>query len=272
MSVFKGKTVWITGASSGIGKALSNAFASNGARIVLSGRRVDALQAVADELPSDSLVLPFEVTDFDALESKVQEAWNWAGRIDILVNNAGISQRSLAIDTEPDVYTHLLNIDLVAPIWLTQLQLRRMADAGGGHIVAISSVAGRIGAPLRTAYSAAKHGLIGYMDALRSEVSVLHNINVTNVLPGSVATDVSRNAVTSDGSRRGKSDANIDAGDDPMDCARAILEAIENNVPELIYARGMELELAKMRHEDPEQLFALAGQLGAQLAQEGVPE
>lgn len=272
MATFDGKIVWITGASSGIGKALAAAFAASGAKTVLSGRRVDALQAVADELLTEALVLPFEVTDFAALESKVEEAWNWEGRVDILVNNAGISQRSLAIDTDPGVYTHLLNVDLVSPIWLTQLQLRRMADAGGGHIVAISSVAGRIGAPLRTAYSAAKHGLIGYMDALRSEVSVLHNINVTNVLPGSVATDVSRNAVTGDGSRRGKSDANIDAGDDPIDCARAILEAVENNVPELIYAKGMELDLARMRHEDPEQLFALAGQLGAQLAEEGVPE
>ena len=272
MTTFNDKTVWITGASSGIGKALAASFSASGARIILSGRRVDALQAVADELPTESLLLPFEVTDFPVLSSKVEEAWNWAGRVDILVNNAGISQRSLAIDTHPEVYTHLLNVDLVSPIWLTQLQLRRMADAGGGHIVAISSVAGRIGAPLRTAYSAAKHGLIGYMDALRSEVSELHNIHVTNVLPGSVATDVSRNAVTGDGSRRGKSDANIDAGDDPMDCARAILEAVENNVPELIYARGMELELARMRHEDPEKLFALAGQLGAQLAREGLPE
>lgn len=272
MATFDGKTVWITGASSGIGKALAAAFSDCGARTILSGRRVDALQAVADELSTDALVLPFEVTDFAVLEAKVEEAWNWAGRVDILVNNAGISQRSLAIDTDPGVYTHLLNVDLVSPIWLTQLQLRRMADAGGGHIIAISSVAGRVGAPLRTAYSAAKHGLIGYMDALRSEVSVLHNINVTNVLPGSVATDVSRNAVTGDGSRRGKSDANIDAGDDPMDCARAILKAVEDNVPELIYAKGMELELARMRHENPEQLFALAGQLGAQLAQEGLPE
>ena len=272
MGKFDGKTVWITGASSGIGKALAVAFAAKGARIILSGRRVEALQAVADELPTDALVHPFEVTDFDALESKVEEAWNWAGRVDILVNNAGISQRSLAIDTEPGVYTHLLNVDLVSPIWLTQLQLRRMADAGGAHIVAISSVAGRIGAPLRTAYSAAKHGLIGYMDALRSEVSVPHNIQVTNVLPGSVATDVSRNAVTGDGSRRGKSDANIDAGDDPMDCAQAILAAVENNVPELIYAKGLELDLARMRQEEPEKLFELAGQLGAQLAAEGIPE
>ena len=272
MQDFSDKTVWITGASSGIGKALALAFAEAGARIILSGRRVDALQAVADALATEALVLPFEVTDFEALAATVEVAWGWTGRVDILVNNAGISQRSLAIDTDPSVYTELINVDLLAPIWLTQLQLQRMAAAGGGHIVAISSVAGRIGAPLRTAYSAAKHGLIGYMDALRSEVSVPHNIQVTNVLPGSVATDVSRNAVTADGSRRGKSDANIDAGDDPMDCARAILDAVENNVPELIFAKGMELDLARMRHENPEQLFELAGQLGAQLAAEGIPE
>jgi len=272
MSTFAGKAVWITGASSGIGKALSVAFAEAGARIILSGRQVDALQAVADRLPTDSLVHPFEVTDFDALASKVDEAWNWAGRIDILVNNAGISQRSFAIDTDPCVYTHLLNVDLVAPIWLTQLQLKRMADAGGAHIVAISSVAGRIGAPMRTAYSAAKHGLIGYMDALRSEVSLRHNIRVTNVLPGSVATDVARNALTADGSSRGSSDANIDSGDDPMDCARAILASVENDIPELIFARGLELDLAKMRHREPEKLFDLAAQLGAQLAEQGLAE
>jgi short-subunit dehydrogenase len=272
MKAFEGKTVWITGASSGIGKALSVVFAEAGARLILSGRRVDALQAVADQLPAETMVLPFEVTDFNGLASQVEKAWEWTGRVDILVNNAGISQRSFAIDTDPSVYTHLLNVDLIAPIWLTQLQLKRMAAAGGAHIVAISSVAGRVGAPMRTAYSAAKHGLIGYMDALRSEVSVPHNIHVTNVLPGSVATDVARNAVTADGSNRGKSDANIDAGDDPMDCARAILDAVENKVPELIFAKGMELDLANMRHQEPEKLFAMAAQLGAQLAEAGLPE
>ena len=272
MNSFEAKTVWITGASSGIGKALALAFANSGAHIILSGRRLDALQAVADELPTEALVLPFEVTDFEALAAKVEEAWGWRGRVDILVNNAGISQRSLAIETDPAVYTELINVDLVAPIWLTQLQLKRMAEAGGGHIVAISSVAGRLGAPLRTAYSAAKHGLIGYMDALRSEVSIPHHIDVTNVLPGSVATDVARNAVTADGSRRGQSDANIDGGDDPADCAIAILEAVASRQPELVFAKGMEMGLARMRHEDPEQLFTIAAQLGAELAEKGVPE
>ena len=209
-------------------------------------------------------MLPFEVTDYGVLAEKVDEAWAWQGRVDVLVNNAGISQRCLAIDAKPEVYTDLINVDLIAPIWLTQLQLARMADAGGGHIIGISSVAGRIGAPLRTAYSAAKFGLIGYMDALRTEVDRTHNIKVTNILPGSVATDVSRNALTGDGSKRGMSDAVIDAGDDPMDCARCIWEAVNADKPEYIYAKEMEMGLAQMRHGDPDTFFNAIADFGAQ--------
>jgi short-subunit dehydrogenase len=169
----------------------------------------------------------------------------------------------LAIDAKPEVYTDLINVDLIAPIWLTQLQLARMAEAGGGHIVAISSVAGRIGAPLRTAYSAAKFGLIGYMDALRTEIDRTHNIKVTNILPGSVATDVSRNALTADGSRRSMSDAVIDSGDDPMDCAACIWDAVNADIPEYIYAKEMELGLAQMRHADPDAFFNAIAEFGA---------
>ena len=264
MTVLADKVIWITGASSGIGRALAQTAAQQDTKLILSGRRVDALEALATELSVDCLVLPFEVTDYDALESKVDEAWAWQGRVDILVNNAGISQRCLAIDAKPEVYTELINIDLIAPIWLTQLQLKRMAEAGGAHIVAISSVAGRIGPPLRTAYSAAKFGLIGYMDALRAEVDQIHNIKVTNILPGSVATDVARNALTGNGSRRGISDAVIDAGDDPMDCAKCIWEAVNADKPEYIYAKEMEMGLAQMRHADPETFFDAIAGFGAQ--------
>ena len=268
MTDIENKTVWITGASSGIGRALAHAFSGAGAKTILSGRRIEALKAVEADLPGDTFVLPFEATDYARLAEKVDEAWDWTGRVDILINNAGVTQRSLAINTAPQVYTDLINIDLIAPIWLTQLQLERMANAGGAHIVAISSVAGRIGPPLRTAYAAAKHGLIGYMDALRAEVSKLHNIHVTNVLPGSVATDVSRNALTADGSKRGKSDANIDGGDAPEDCANAILKAVRENTPEIYFAKGMELDAAVLRHKDPEAAFALLADIGAQIAKD----
>ncbi len=264
MTDLASKTMWITGASSGIGRAIAIRAAEAGCQLILSGRREDALAALAASLPVESLVLPFEVTDYPSLAGTIATAWQWQGRVDLLINNAGISQRCIALDAKPEIYTELINVDLIAPIWLTQLQLNRMADAGGGHIVAISSVAGRIGAPLRTAYCAAKHGLIGYMDALRSEVDRLHNIKVTNILPGSVATDVARNAVTADGGRRGRSDPVIDAGDDPLDCADAILEAVRNDQPELIFAKEMELALARLRHADPDTFFEAVAEFGQQ--------
>lgn len=265
MTAIAGSVVWITGASSGIGAALAQAMSRSGAKVILSGRRLEALEAVAQSLEGECLIVPFEATEYASLPAAVETAWQWQGRVDVLINNAGVSQRSLAVDTRPEVYQTLIDIDLIAPIWLTQLQLERMIQQGGAHIVAISSVAGRIGAPLRTAYCAAKHGLIGYMDALRSEVEQTHNIRVTNILPGSVATDVSRNALTADGSRRGVSDDIIDAGDDPMDCANAIIEAIEADQPELIYARDNELALATMRHEDPSAFFAAINSFGQQV-------
>ena len=264
MTELANKVIWITGASSGIGKALAQTAAQQNTKLILSGRRLEALEALAAELPVDCLVLPFEVTDYEGRADKVADAWAWQGRVDVLVNNAGISQRCLAIDAKPEVYTELINIDLIAPIWLTQLQLARMAEAGGAHIVAISSVAGRIGPPLRTAYSAAKFGLIGYMDALRAEVDQIHNIKVTNIFPGSVATDVARNALTGNGSKRGISDAVIDAGDDPIDCARCIWEAVNADKPEYIYAKEMEMGLAQMRHGDPDTFFSAIADFGAQ--------
>jgi dehydrogenase/reductase SDR family protein 7B len=262
---FQGRTVWITGASSGIGAALAEAFAAEGAALVLSGRREDALAAVA--AGAERLALPFEATDRAALPGAVAAAWEWRGGVDILVNNAGISQRSLAIDTAPEVYETIVGVDLLAPIRLTQLVLPLMAARGDGHIVAISSVAGRLGPVMRTAYAAAKHGLIGYCDALRAEVEAAYGIKVTTVLPGSVRTQVAANALQADGSPRGRSDANIDAGMDPAECARRILDAIAAGTRELVVAEGAEAFAAGLRWQDPERLFDMLAAEGKRLAE-----
>ena len=105
---------WITGASSGIGAALARALAARGAKLILSGRNVGALEAVAADCDTATLVLPFEATDYDALPAITDQAWRWHGRIDGLVNNAGISQRSLAIDTDFAVYQQIVAVDLLA--------------------------------------------------------------------------------------------------------------------------------------------------------------
>jgi short-subunit dehydrogenase len=129
-----------------------------------------------------------------------------------------------------------------------------MVRSGGGRIVAISSVAGIVGVPLRSAYCAAKHGLIGYHDAVRAENEHL-GIWVHVIAPGSIRTNVSRNALTSDGSSRGVSDAAIDNGMPPADAAAAILAAIEAGKRELVLATGVENDLAVLRRTDPENLF-----------------
>jgi dehydrogenase/reductase SDR family member 7B len=252
--MFEKECWWITGASAGIGAGIAGALAARGARVILSGRNVAALEEVASGC-GDALVLPFEATEFDAIPGLVERAWSWKGRIEGLVNNAGISQRSLAVDTVFAVYERLIAVDLLAPIALTQAVLPRMVQAGGGRIVAISSVAGFIGAPLRSAYSAAKHGLVGYHDVVRAENAHL-GIHVHVVAPGSVQTDVSRNALVADGSKRGVSDAAIDNGMPAAEAAEAILAAIAEEKPELILAVGFERDAVALRRSEPEKLFA----------------
>lgn len=259
-----GKRVWITGASSGIGAALAEAFAARGARLVLSGRRREALAEVAARAQPDAQILPFEATDWAALPEVAAQA----GAVDALVNNAGISQRSLAVDTRPEVYARIVETDLLAPIWLTQLALPGMAARRSGHIIGISSVAGRVGTVLRTGYCAAKHGLIGYLDALRAEVEQAYGIRVTTVLPGSVRTQVAANALLADGSARGESDPNIDAGMEPAECARRILAGIEAGEREILVAEGAEAFAAGLRFTDPARLFDMLAREGARLAAE----
>jgi len=264
---YHNKTVWITGASSGIGEALAHGLSARGARLVVSGRRSDALEALARVLDADTLVLPFEATDFAALPEAVRTAWEWRDGIDLLVNNAGISQRSLAIDTEFEVYRRLMEIDYFAPMRLTQLILPKLIKQGHGHLAVVSSVAGKVGAPMLSGYSAAKHACVGYFDALRAEIETAYNIQVSVILPGSVRTNIAVNALGADGTARGRSDANIDAGMRPEAAASIILDGLASGMREIPVAQGAEAIALTLRASDPEKLFSVTAQEGARLAE-----
>jgi short-subunit dehydrogenase len=257
---FAGQAAWITGASSGIGAALARELAAQGARLVLSGRNVAALEEVAADC-GETLLLPFETTDYAAIVPAVTKAWDWSGGIDLLVNNAGISQRSLAQETEFGVYQKIIDVDLLAPIALTQALLPRMVARGSGRIAMISSIAGKVGVPMRTAYCAAKFGLAGYGDALRAEVAHL-GLQVHNIYPGSVATDVSRNALTADGGKRGVSDKVIDNGIKPAVAVAQMIEEMLAGNREIIVAEGAEKAMGEARRTPD----ALLDQIGAFMA------
>ncbi len=266
-----GRVAWITGASSGIGEALASALGRAGWSLILSGRRVDALERVAAALSGPALdgqvlVLPFEATAYDALPQVVASAEAWRGRIDLLINNAGVSQRSMALDTGFDVYRSLMEVDFFAPLRLTQLVAPHMVERRSGRIVAISSLAGRIGSPLRSGYCAAKFALVGYFEALRAEFELAYGVGVTVVLPGSVRTAIAANALQGDGSIRGISDENIDSGMDPAEAARIIIDGIDRGAREIIVAQGGEAGAAELRTRDPERLFDYTAQEGARLA------
>ncbi len=253
---FAGKCVWITGASSGIGEALSKAFARRGARLVLSARREGELERVRDEIvsagraPADVVLLPFDVTDEALLDDVVARAEAAFGGVDVLVNNAGITQRSLALETGMAVYRRIMEVDFFAPVALTQKMLPHMARRGQGLIAVTSSVAGKVGVPLRTAYCAAKHAVMGYYDALRAEVAA-HGIRVATIVPGFIRTDIARHALKGDASEVGETTPAIAGGMDPGRAAEVILRGLERDRPEIPVGRGREmlaLPLKRLSH------------------------
>lgn len=259
---FERQVAWITGASSGIGAALARQWAARGGYAILSGRDLARLQALADVLPTESLVLPFDVRDEEALANATVNALEWKGGVDLAVANAGISQRSAAVDTDMRVYHEIIEVDLIAQIAFAQGLVGPMSARGSGALAFISSIAGKVGVPMRTAYSAAKFGLAGYADALRAELSQ-SGVSVHAIYPGSIRTDVSRNALTADGSVRGKSDKAIDEGIDPDEAANTMLDAIAAGEREIIVARGPELALGEARRTPDALLDQMAAMVAA---------
>jgi len=265
--MFKDKTVWITGASSGIGEALALQFASQGAKIVLSARRGHELERVRDAcvgrgLPVGKiLVLPLDVTDFESMPAAVGAVCDAFGRIDMLVNNAGISQRSLCVDTEMSVYRKLFEVDVLGQIALTKAVLPSMLAQGSGHIAITSSVAGKIGVPQRTGYCAAKHAVMGFYDALRAETAG-SGIRVTTITPGYINTNIAVNSITGDGRTFGKTDSNIANGMDVTRCAEAIMEGFRKGVPEIAVGEGMEMKALWLKRLVPRLVFKKVANMG----------
>ncbi len=248
MTKLKNKVIWITGASSGIGEALTYELAKRGNKLILSSRRKEELERVKGNCPPqaqpDIRVLPLDLSESSTLQLSAEAALQLFGHVDVLLNNGGISQRSLAKDTILDVDRKVMEVDYFGQIALTKYLIPHFIERKQGHYVTITSITGKVGTPYRTGYSAAKHALHGFFDALRAELwNESPNIYVTLVCPGWIRTNVSINALVGDGSINQKMDPTTAAGLPPEFLAVKMVRAIEKKKNE-VYIAGAKETLA----------------------------
>jgi short-subunit dehydrogenase len=260
---FQDRRVWITGASSGIGEAMAFAFHKAGAKLVLSARREDELKRVQAACGGEpnTHILPLDVTNAEELSEKTQASLKIFDGVDILVLNAGITQRSRTRETDESVYRQLMEVNFFAPEAMARAVLPSMLAQKSGHMVVISSVAGKFGVPMRSGYSASKFALHGFFEALRAEEE-RNGIHVTMVCPGFIRTDISLSALRGDGRKHAKMDSELARGMPVDKCARQILQAVAVNRKEIVVGAFREKALVYLKRLFPGMLARMIGRPG----------
>ncbi|MDQ1332389.1 MAG: hypothetical protein QG576_423, partial [Bacteroidota bacterium] len=204
--IFTGKTAWITGASSGIGEALVYEFVRKGATVIISSndrQGLERVKAACLDRSSQVSCAPFDLSDMSGIEIQVKEQIIKAGRIDYLINIGGISQRGRIDETPLWLDRKIFEINYFGTIALTKAVLPYMIRQKSGHIAATSSISGRFGFPLRSAYSASKQALHGFFETLYLE-NKKNNIRASVIIPGRVRTNISFHALDPEGKEHGK--------------------------------------------------------------------
>ncbi len=236
---FNQKTVWITGASSGIGKELAMQLAAKGANIILSARSVDKLEQLKAQLPAgEHKVIAIDLSQPEHVYEYAKSAINEIGKVDILINNGGVSQRSLFLENDFSVYRQLMEVNYFGLIALTKAVLPSMVEQGCGSIVAISSVAGKVGSKYRTGYSGSKYAVVGFMDCLRAEVAD-KNIHCLTICPGSIKTAIAHNSLNEHGVAQNKPEYSIENGMDVSIAVSKMITAIAKQKDEVIVGQGL---------------------------------
>ncbi|MCF6141430.1 SDR family NAD(P)-dependent oxidoreductase [Flavobacterium sp. K77] len=233
---FKDKVVWITGASSGIGKELALQLDALGAILILTSSNQSLLSELQLQLQK-SKTLVYNLLDIKGIPGLVEEALACFGHIDYVIQSAGISQRAQATETDMAVYEKLMAINYFAPVAINQSLLPHFIAKNSGHSVIISSVAGLMGFPLRSGYAASKHAIKGYVETVQCELletKVLHSI----VYPGRIDTPISKNALQGDGQQYGTTDANNEVGMNVKICAQKIIKGIQKGKKSIVIVKA----------------------------------
>lgn len=259
---FSNKTIWITGASSGIGKATAFELSKEKVHLILSGRNEEALNEVANlcqKHGSIAKVVPFDLGDEEAVVMAVQKILAEENKINALYNFGGISQRSLVSETSTEVIRKIFEVNFFGTVALTKAILPAMIASGGGQIAITSSIVGKFGFPYRSAYSASKHALHGFFESLRAE-NVKNNIRVSIIIPGRIKTNISLNALLKDGSAHGKMDQGLEKGKDAGKSAKVICRKLKKERKEILVG-GTELIMVHIRRFFPRIYYYLSSKV-----------
>lgn len=251
MENFKNKVVWVIGASSGIGEELCKQLALDGARIILSARNFDVLEKLRFELnnPHIHCSKVIDLADQSSFPTICEELVEQYGHIDYLFNNGGISQRGKASDTPIEVDRKIMEVNYFGNIALAKAILPIFQKQQAGHYVITSSLSGKFGFFLRSAYCASKHALHGFYESLYLEEEQ-NGVKVTIVCPGKINTPISMSALNSDGVAHGVMDHNQATGMPVSECVHLVLKAVKKEKKEVLIG-NKEILAAKIKRFAP---------------------
>ena len=229
----KNKVVVITGASSGIGRALAIEFASKGARLSLGARRTDLLEELQAELTgTEILISKTDVRNESDCQLLMEETVKHYGQIDVLINNAGISMRALFDEVDLNVIKQVMDVNFYGTVYCTKYALPHLLKTKGS-LVGVISIAGFVGLPGRTGYSASKFAIRGFLDTIRIE-NLKKGLHVLVAAPGFTASEVRKVALSNDGTQQGETPRDESKMMSAEECARHIVRAVQKRKRELI--------------------------------------
>lgn len=227
------KVVVITGASSGIGKALAERYAAEGWSLVLAARREDRLLELSNSLNrTEVLTVKTDVTREDDCRNLIEQAVNKFGRIDVLINNAGISMRALFDVTDLDVLRRVMDVNFWGTVYCTKYALSHLLETKGS-LVGVISIGGYIGLPGRTGYSASKFAVRGFLQTIRTE-HLKDGLHVLIAAPGFTASEIRRSALIADGKQQGDTPRDEAKMMSAEECAGHIFKAVQKRKRELV--------------------------------------
>jgi dehydrogenase/reductase SDR family member 7B len=259
---FTGKVAWITGASSGIGQALVNEFVKRGATVIASSNDLPGLEKVKSDCGNRSMMIhcvPFDLSDMSGIDKIVEQQVKEFGKIDYLLNIGGISQRARIDETPLWLDRKIFEINYFGTIALSKAVLPYMVRQQSGHILATSSISGRFGFPLRSAYSASKQALHGFFETLYLE-NKKFNIRTSVIIPGRVRTSISFHALDAQGKEHGKLDEGQAKGVTPQKAAQIIVRGLLRNKREILVGKS-ELMMLHIRRYCPWLFFRIADKI-----------